>query len=106
MGVCRAASGDLERRGSSRRSPADASPTPPLIDRRLVGVAKSYLGDSVRLGAVGDLGGSRAVGGVHVNDLGDDRGVALVVGRGASSGGEDDGSGELHLVGIKRLLGE
>ena len=98
---------EMSRAAARGDDPApDASPTPPQIDRRLVGVAKSYLGDSVRLGAVGDLGGSRAVGGVHVNDLGDDRGVALVVGRGASSGGEDDGSGELHLVGIKRLLGE
>lgn len=57
------------------------------------------LGDGVGLVTVGDLGGLRAVGGVLVNDLGDDSDVASVAGGGASGSGEDSSDSELHLDG-------
>lgn len=59
----------------------------------------SYLSHGVGLGAVGDLGGVRAVRGVGVDDLSDDSLVAP--GGGASGSGKNDGSSELHFVGIR-----
>lgn len=60
------------------------------------------LSDSVGGAAVGDLGRAGAVGDVGLDDLSDNGDVALgVVSRGASGGSESDGSGELHLDGIK-----
>ena len=60
------------------------------------------LSDSVGGAAVGDLGRAGAVGDVGLDDLSDNGDVALgVVSRGASGGSENDGSGELHLDGIK-----
>lgn len=47
-----------------------------------------------------DLSGGRAVGGVDIDNLGGDDGV-VAPGGSASGGGKNDGSGELHLVGIK-----
>ena len=62
-------------------------------------------GDGDGLVTVNDLGGSRAVGGVALDDLGDDNGTVLAVGGSARDGGEE-GSGDrvLHLDGI-RLFG-
>jgi len=52
----------------------------------------SYLSDGVGAGAVGDLSGSRAVGGVGSNDLG---GVADgAVGVGEGTGHEGSGSSD------------
>lgn len=68
---------------------------------RLVASSWSYLGHGVDLVAVGDMRGARAVGGVGGHDLGHDSGVGAIVGGRANSGGEDGGSGELHLVGIR-----
>lgn len=66
-----------------------------------LGVAK-YLSDGVGLAAVGDLGSKGAVGGVLVDNVGNNGDVARgnVDGRDAD-GGEDDSSGELHFVGIR-----
>lgn len=61
-------------------------------------------GDSVRLGAVGNLSSLGAVGGVDINDLGGDGNVG--VGSGTSGDGEDGSDGELHFVGIRFLDGE
>lgn len=56
------------------------------------------LGDGIGLGSVCELGGARAVGGVDVDNLGDNRGVARIAGRDADSCGEREGDGgELHL---------
>lgn len=57
------------------------------------------LGDGDGLAAVGEGGGSRAVRGVDVNDLGNVGNVRVGRGQGGGSGG--DGDGELHFVGIK-----
>lgn len=50
---------------------------------------------------MGDLRGEGAVGGVDIDDLGNDGNVARrdVDGRDAS-GGESDSDGELHFVGL------
>lgn len=62
----------------------------------------SSLSHGVGAATVGDLGRSRAVGDVGLDDLSNDGDVAGGgEGRGASGSSEDDGSGELHLVGIK-----
>lgn len=67
----------------------------------LPGFSRStYLSDSVGLGAVGDLGGAGAVGGVLLNDLSDDGDVAVVVAsRDAGGSGKNGSNGELHFVG-------
>jgi len=57
------------------------------------------LSDGVGLGAVGDLSRTRAVGGVDIDNLGDDGSV--LVGADGSSGGNNGGDGELHFVGIR-----
>lgn len=60
------------------------------------------LGDSDGLVTVGDLGGLRAVGGVALDDLGDDDGTVLAVGGSARDGGDEGSSDrELHLDGIR-----
>jgi len=63
------------------------------------------LSDGVGHGAVGDLSRTRAVGGVDIDNLGDD-GSTVLVGADSSSGGNDGGDGELHFVGIRLILGE
>lgn len=65
-----------------------------------------YLGDGVGVGAVGDLGGTRAVGLVGGDDLGGvsdvGRGrVGGVVGRDANGEGSSDS--ELHFDGLIKL---
>jgi len=53
---------------------------------------------------VSDLSRTRAVGNVLVNDLSGDGNV--LVGNGASGGGNDSGDSELHCDGIKLKLEE
>lgn len=62
----------------------------------------SYLSDGVGVGAIGDLGGARAVGLVRGNDLsgvlsGVGRGVGNRVGGRDASGESNSGNGELHF---------
>lgn len=60
----------------------------------------SYLSNSDGAGAVGDGGGRRAVGDERLDNLSDNSDVARV-GHGASGGGKDGDSSELHFDGIK-----
>jgi hypothetical protein len=59
----------------------------------------SYLSDGVGAGAVGEGGGSRAVGDERLDDLGHDGDVGAS--HGAGGEGKDSSSSELHFVGIK-----
>lgn len=58
-----------------------------------------YLGDGVDLVAVGDVGRSRAVGDVLVDDLGDDLGAVLGGPGLGADGGSDESGSVLHFCG-------
>lgn len=69
---------------------------------RAVGDGQSGgLSDGVGLAAVGDLGRSRAVGHVGLDNLGDNSHV----GSGHSASGKSEGDSVLHLDGIRCLVG-
>lgn len=70
---------------------------------RAVGDGQSGgLSDRVGLVTVGDLGGSRAVGDVGLDDLSDDGNVLVSHG---ASGGKGESESVLHLDGIRCLVG-
>lgn len=77
--------------------PTHAPASPSLTSRSDLIWGVPYGSDGVGLGAVGDLGRSRAVGGVLVDDLSDN---SHVLGPGVGANGSSDESNSvLHFVG-------